>query len=153
MKVLDVVLDSRLTNEEDLRQVACRARQKTSILRKVARLFACDSAKFGRHLRAYVLPPVECCSPGARQQLRHIFDRAINVASGIGGDASIDLAHRRSVGILSLFWKILHDSSHTMHSMMPGPYARSRDTRGVTSCMNWRCSHLERGPVNLIRLF
>ena len=33
MKVLDVVLDSKLTYEEHLRQVASRARQKTGILR------------------------------------------------------------------------------------------------------------------------
>ena len=36
-----------------------------------------------------------------------------------------------SVGSLSLFLKILHDSGHPMHSMMLGPQARSRDTRGV----------------------
>ena len=134
LKVLGVVLDSKLTYEEHLRQVASRARQKTGILRKAARLFACDSAFLGRCLRAYVLPLVEYCFPvwsSAAETHLSLIDRVFNVASGIGGDASIDLAHRRSVGSLSLFWKILHDSSHPMHSMMPGPHARSRDIRGV----------------------
>ena len=130
MKVLGVVLDSKLTYEEHLRQVASRARQKTGILRKGARL----SAILGRCLRAYVLPLVEYCSPvwsSAAEIHLSLLDRVFNVASGIGGDASIDLAHRRSVGSLSLFWKILHDSSHPMRSMIPGPHPRSRVTRGV----------------------
>ena len=129
MKVLGVVLDSKLTYEEHLRQVASRL-----LLRKAARLFACDSAILGRCLRAYVLPLVEYCSPlwsSAAETHLSLLDRVFNVASGIGGDAGIDLAHRRSVGSLSLFWKILQDSSHPMHSMMPGPHASSRDTRGV----------------------
>ena len=63
LKVLGVVLDSKLTYEEHLRQVASRARQKTGILRKAARLYACNSAILGRCLRAYVLPLVEYCSP------------------------------------------------------------------------------------------
>ena len=73
MKFLGVVLASKLTYEEYLRQVASRARQKTGILRKAVRLFACDSAILGRCLRAYVLPLVEYCSRGGCQQLRHIF--------------------------------------------------------------------------------
>ena len=63
LKVLGVVLESKLTYEEHLRQVASRAWQKTGILRKAARLYACDSAILGRCLRAYVLPLVEYCSP------------------------------------------------------------------------------------------
>ena len=134
MKVLCVVLDSKLTYEEHLRQVASRARQKTGmVLRKATRLFACDSAILGRCLRAYVLPLVEYCSPVWRAAETHLslLDRVFNVASGIGGDASIDLTHRRSVGSLSLSWKILHDSSHPMHSMMPGLHARRRESRGA----------------------
>ena len=136
MKVLGVVLDSKLTYENNLRQVASRARQKTGILCKVARLFAWDIAILGWCLRAYVLPLVKNCSPvwsSAAETHLSLLDRVFNVASGIGGDASIDLAHQRSVGSLSLFWKILHDSSHPMHSMMPGPHARNRDTRGVAA--------------------
>ena len=115
---------SKLTYEEHLRQVASRARQKTGTLLKAARLFECDSAILGRCLRAYILPLVEYYSPvwpSAAETHLSLLDRVFNVASGIGSDASIDLAHRRSVGYLSLFWKILHDSSHPMHSMMPGP--------------------------------
>ena len=81
-----------------------------------------------------VLSLVEYCSPvllSAAETHLSLLDRVFNVASGIGCDASIDLAHRRSVGSLSLFWKILHDTSHPMRSMMPRPHARSRDTRGV----------------------
>ena len=111
-----------------MRQVASRAQQKTGIFRKAARLIACDSAILGRCLRAYVLPLVEYCflvwSSAAETHLS-LLDRVFNLASGIGGDASIDLAHRRSVGSLSLFWKILHDRGHPMHSMMPGPHACS----------------------------
>ena len=40
LKVLGVVLNSKLTYEEHLRQVATRAWRKTGILRKVARLFS-----------------------------------------------------------------------------------------------------------------
>ena len=137
LKVLGVVLDSKLTYEEHLRQVASRARQKTGILRKAARLFACDSAILGRCLRSYVLPLVEYCSPvwsSAAETHLSLLDRVFNVESGTGGDASIDLAHRRRVGSLSLFWKILHDSSHPMHSMMPGPHVRSRDVRSRDTC-------------------
>ena len=92
--------------------------KNTGILCKAARLFACNSAILGRCLRAYVLPLVEYCTPvwsSAAETHLSLHDRVFNFASGIGGDASIDLAHRRSVGSLSLFWKILHDSSHAMH--------------------------------------
>ena len=88
----------------------------------------------GRGFRAYVLPLVEYSSAvwsSAAEIHFSLLDRVFSVASGIGGDASIDLAHRRSVGSLSLFRKILLDSSHPMQSMVPGPHARSRDTRGV----------------------
>ena len=40
LKVLGAVLNSKLTYEEHLRQVATRAWQKTGILRKAARLFS-----------------------------------------------------------------------------------------------------------------
>ena len=156
MKVLGVVLDSKLTYEEHLRQVASRAGQKTGILRKAARLIASDSAILGGCLRACVLPLVEYSSPvwsSTAETHLSLLDRVFNVASGIGGDASIDLAHRRSVGSLSLFWKILHDSSHPMHLIMPGPHSRGRNTRVWLDCMSWRCSPIERGPVNLIGLF
>ena len=52
LKVLCVVLDSKLTYEEHLRQVASSSRQKTGIMRKAARLFAYDSAILSRCLRA-----------------------------------------------------------------------------------------------------
>ena len=67
------------------------------------------------------------CSPvwsSAAETHLSLLDTVFNVASGIGGDASIDLAHRSSVGCLLLFWKILHYISHPMHSMMAGRHAR-----------------------------
>ena len=82
-----------------------------------------------------------------------MLDRVFNVASGIGGDASIDLPHRRSVGSLSLFWKILHGSSHPMHSMMPGPHARSRDTRGVARLHELALQHLRTRTRQFDRTF
>ena len=93
-----------------------------------------NSAILGRFLRAYFLALVENCFPVwllAAEPHLSLLDGVFSVASGFGGDASIDLAYWRSVGSLSLFWKILHDSSHPMHSMIPGPHARSRDTRCV----------------------
>lgn len=130
--VLGVILDRKLTYERHLRQMASRARQKTGILRKAAKIFSDDNV-LARCLRAYVLPLVEYCSPvwsSSAECHLSLLDRVFRVAGDIGG-VEINLDHRRRVGSLSLFWKIHSDATHPMHSSLPGPIARRRLTRGA----------------------
>ena len=134
LKVLGVTLDKRMTYEDHVRSVVAQARQKTGIMRKAARIFE-DNNVLSRCLKAYVLPLVEYCSPvwssSAGSHLA-LLDRAFSVASEIGGGVNVDLAHRRKVGSVSLFFKIYNDSSHPMHSMLPGPHARRSRTRSTS---------------------
>ena len=89
----------------------------------------------------------------SRDTYLSLLDRVFNVASGIGGDATIGLARRRSIGSLSLFWKILHDSCHPMHPMMTGPHARSQDTRGVARLHELALQPLSTRPRQFDRAF
>ena len=54
---------------------------------------------------------------------------------------------------MSLFLKILHDSSHPMHSMMMVLKLVAETLVVWLDCMSWRCNLLEQLAVNLIVFF
>ena len=87
----------------------------------------------GRCFRGFVLP-VEYCSAvwcsAADTHLR-LLDRVVSGASFLtGGVFECDLAHRRSVAVLRMLYKIRCNSMHPLYAL-PVPYVPVRVTRGA----------------------
>ena len=59
----------------------------------------------------------------------HLFDRVFNMIRFLLPDVDISLDHRRSVGSLSLFYKIVHNPAHPLYNRLPQPFNPIRNTR------------------------
>ena len=61
-----------------------------------------------------------------------LLDRAVSGARSLtGGVFQCDIAHRRSVAVLSMFYKIRCNPIHQLNDALPGPYVPVRVTRGA----------------------
>ena len=61
-----------------------------------------------------------------------LLDRAVNCARFLtGGVFECDIAHRRSVPILCMLYKIGCNPVHPLNGALPGPYVPVRVTRGA----------------------
>ena len=64
-----------------------------------------------------------------------IFQECRRAVSGArfltGGVFECDIAHRRSVPVLSMLYKIRCNSMHPLNDALPGPYVPVRVTRGA----------------------
>ena len=109
LDILGVTFDSRLTFENHLRSVSRAASQRLGILRKSWRIFH-DRFLLGRCFRGFVLLILEYCSAvwcSAADSHVKLFDRVVNRACFLtSGRLDCDLAHRRSVAILCMLYKI-----------------------------------------------
>ena len=125
--ILGVTFDSKMTFEKLLRFVSRAASQRFDIFRKSWQVFH-DRLLLGRYFRGFVLPVLEYCSAvwcsAADTHLRRL-DR---VVSG-GGVFKCDLAHRRSVAVLCMPYKIRRNTMHTLWGALPVPYVVVRVTR------------------------
>ena len=93
-----------------------------------------DRTLLGRYFRVFVLPVLEYCSAEwcsvADTHLR-LQDRAVSSARFLtGGVFECDIAHRRSVAILSLLYKIGCNPVHPLNGALPGPFMPVGITRG-----------------------
>ena len=84
------------------------------------------SAVFGSNSS---LPPL--VSEGADTH-RKLLDRAVSGARFLtGGMFQCDTAHRRSVAVLCMLYKIRCNPVHPLNGALPGPYVPARVTRGA----------------------
>ena len=90
---------------------------------------------FGDTLRGFVLPVLDYFSAvwysDADTHLR-LLDRVVSGASSLtGGVFECDLAHRRSVAVLCMLYKIRCNPMHLLRGALPVPYVPVRVTRGA----------------------
>ena len=132
--ILGVTFDSTMTFEKHLRSVSRAASQRLGIFRKSWQVFH-DRLLLGICFRDFVLPVLEYCSAGwcsvADTHLK-LQDRVVSSASFLTvGVFECDLAHRRSVAVLCMLYKIRCNSMHPLCGALPMPYVPVRVERGA----------------------
>ena len=128
-----MTFDSKMAFEKHLRSVSRAASQQLGILRKSCQVLN-DRLLLGRCFRGFVLPILEYCSAvwcSAADTHHRLLDRVVSGASFLtGGVFEDDLAHRQSVAVLCLLYKIRCNSMHPLFGALPVPYVPVRVTRG-----------------------
>ena len=123
-----------MTFEKNLCSVSIAASQRLGILRKSWRVLH-DRSLLGRCFRGFVLPVLEYCSAvwcSAAETHLKLLDRAVSGAWFLtGGVFECDFAHRRSMAVICMIYKIRCKAMHTLHGALPGPYVPVRVTRGA----------------------
>ena len=137
-----------MTFEKHLRSVSITASQRLGILKKSWRVFH-DRSLLGRCFRDFVLPVLEYCSAvwcsaadthlkPQRSVLRLLLllllllVRAVSGARFLtGGVFECGIAHRRSVPVLCMLYKIRCKAMHPLNGALPGPYVPVRVTHGA----------------------
>ena len=115
-----------------------------------------DRLLLGRCFRGFVLPVLEYCSAvwcsAADTHLR-LLDRVISGASFLtGGVYECDLAHRRSVAVLCMLYKIRCNPMHLLYGALPVPYVPVRATRGAVHLCASSLQNLAVSPRTFIPL-
>ena len=132
--ILEMTFDSKMTFEKNLRSVSRAASQRLYFLGKWWRVFH-DSLLLGRCFRSFVLPVLEYCSAvwcAAVDTHLKLLDPAVSGARFLnGGVFKCDIAHRRSVALLCMLYKIRCNPVHPLNGALPGPYVPVRVTRGA----------------------
>ena len=94
-----------------------------------------DRSLLGRCFLGFVLPVLEYCSAvwcSAADTHLKLLDRAVSGARFLtGGVFECDIAHRRSVAVLCMLYKIRCNPVHPLYGALPGPYVPVRVTRGA----------------------
>ena len=129
-----MTFDSKLTFEKHLRSVSRAASQRLGILRKSWRVFH-DRLLLERCFRSFVLLFLEYCSAvwcsAADTHFKQV-ERAVSGARFLtGGVFECDIAHRRSVVILCILYKIRCNPMHTLNGALPGTIKPVRVTLGA----------------------
>ena len=149
--ILGVTFDSKMTVEKHLRSVFRAASQRLGILRKSWRVFH-DRSLLGRCFRGFVLPVLEyCCAVWCLAADTHLklLDRIVSDAQFLtGGVFECDIAHRRSVAILCMLYKIRCNPVHPLNGALPGLHVPVRVTRGALAAHRYtyappRCRTLQ----------
>ena len=132
--ILGETYDSKITSEKHLLSVSRAAAQRLGILRKSWQVFH-DRSLLGRCFQGFVLPVFEYCSAvwcSAADTHLKILDRIVSGASLFTGDVfECDRAHRRSVVVLCMLYKIRCNPMHPLYGALPVPYVPVRVTCGA----------------------
>ena len=132
MKLLGIILDSKLSFESQIRAIVASTSSRIGVLRKVSSLFA-DAEVVSRSFWSYILPLLEYCSPvwsSAAACHLSLLDRTVRRAVSLSeGTVRCDLAHRRQVASLCMFFKIFHNGDHPVRSHYPSLFVPTRLTR------------------------
>ena len=132
--ILGVTFDSIMTFEKHLRLVSRAASQRFGILRKSWRGLH-DRFLLGRCFRGFVLPVLEYSSAvrcSAADTHLILLDRAVSGARFLtGGVSECHIAHRRSVAVLCMLYKIRCNAMHLLNDALPGTYVLVRVARGT----------------------
>ena len=129
--LLGVTFDSKITFEKHLRSVSRAASQRLGIL-KSWQVFH-DRSLLGRCFRGFVLPVLEYCSAiwclAVNTHLK-LLDRVVSGAQFLArGVFECDIAHRQSVAVLFMLYKIRCNPMHPLNGALPGPYVPVQVTR------------------------
>ena len=103
-------------------------------MRKSWQLFH-DRSVLLRSFWSFVLPVLEYCSAvwcSALDSHLKLLDRFVRSARFLaGGVLECNLAHRRSVAVLCMLFKIKSNPMHPLSGALPVPYVPARVTRGA----------------------
>ena len=134
LKILGVILDSKLTFEKQARAIAASVSKRVGILRKTMSVFR-DVAVVVKCFWAFILPVLEYCSPvwtSAATSHLSLLNRVVSQVSRLsGGRVSFDLWHSRKVASLSVFFKIDSLVDHPVQGLFPAQYELRTPTHGV----------------------
>ena len=87
-----------------------------------------DGSHLERGFQGFVLPVLD----SAADTHLKLLDRAVSGALFLTGDVfECDIAHRRSVAVLCMLYKIRCNPMHPLNGALPGPYVPVRVTRGA----------------------
>ena len=155
--ILGVTFDSKLTFEKHLRLVSRAASQRLVILRKSCRVFH-DKSFLERRLRGFVLPVLEYCSAvwcSAADTHLKLLDRVVSGARFLtGGVFECGIAHRRSVAVLCMLYKIRCNPMDPLNDALPGPHVPVRITRSALVAHRYTyMRHLAAEPRSTVGLF
>ena len=122
--ILGVTFDSKMAFEKHLSSVSRAASQRLCILRKSRRLFH-ERSRLGMCCLCFVLPILEYCSAvwcSATDTHLKPLDRAVSGARFLtGGVYECHIAHRRSVAVLFMLYKIKCNAMHPLNDGLPRP--------------------------------
>ena len=94
-----------------------------------------DRSLLERCFQGSVLPVLEYCSAvwcSAADTHLKLQDRAVSGSRFLtGGVFECDIAHRRSVAVLCMLYKIKCNPVHPLNGALPGPYVSVLVTRGA----------------------
>ena len=94
-----------------------------------------DRSLLERCFRGFVMPVLEDCSAvwcSAADTHLKLLDRSVSGARFLtGGVFECDIAHRGSVAVLCMLYKIKCNLMHPRTDALPGPYVPVRVTRGA----------------------
>ena len=134
LKILGVILDSKLAFEKQVRTIAAFTSRRVGILRKTMSVFR-NVAVAAKCFWAFVLPLLEYCSPvwmSAATSHLSLLDRVVSQVGRLsGGSVSCDLWHRSKVASLCVFFKIDSLVDHPVRGLFPVQYVLRRPTRGA----------------------
>ena len=94
-----------------------------------------DRSLLGRCFRGFLLPVLEYCSAvwcSAADTHLKLLDRAVSGARFLTGCVfECDTAHRRSIAVLCMLYKIRCKAMHSLNVALPGPYEPVMVTSGA----------------------
>ena len=132
--ILGVTSDSKMTFEKHLRSVSWAASQRLGILRKSWREFY-DRSLLGRCFRGFVPPFWRTVLQCFVRLPIHTFKLLYRAVSGArfltGGVLECDIAHRRTVGILCMLYKISCKPVRPLIGDLPRPHVPVLVTSGA----------------------
>ena len=131
LKILGVILDSKLTFEKQVRAIAATALMRVGILRKTMSVVAIVAKCFW----TFILPVLEYCSPvwmSAATSHLSLLDRVVSQVGRLsGGSVSCDLWRRFKLASMSVFFKIDSLVDHPVRGLFPAQYVLRRQTCGA----------------------
>ena len=151
--LLGVTLDSKMIFEQHLRSVSRGASQRLGIFRKSWRVFH-DRSLLGRCFPNFVLPVLAYCSAvwcSAADTHLKLLNRAVSGAMFLTAGVFVcNIAHRRSMAVLCMLYKIRCNPVHPLNVVLPGPYVPVRVERGAQVALMRRFAAEPRSTAGLL---
>ena len=117
LKILGVILDSKLSFEKQVRAIAASASMRVGILRKTMSVFR-DVTVVTKCFWAFILPVLDA----ATSHLSLLDSVVSQVGRLSSGSVSCNLWHRRKVASLSVFFKIDSLVDHPVRDLFPDSF-------------------------------
>ena len=134
LKILGVILDSKLAFENQVRVIAASVSRRVGIFRKIMSVFR-NVAVVAKCFWACILPMLEFCFSvwmSAATSHLSLLDHVVGQVSQLGGGSvSCDLWHKRKVAYLCVFFKINSLVDHPVSGLFPAQYVLRRLTHGA----------------------